>query len=392
MQRRVADAAPRRVEDAAERHLVPGIGDGAEVREHVSNLTPVEKARPADHRVGDPTIGQRSLEGAALGVGPVEDCDLAEADALVPVERGDLARHERCLVAVVAGAVAPDPVTLAERAPQVLLLTEQVVAYNGVGGIEDRLAGPVVLIEHDHPGVGERPLELEQVAHLGTPEPVDALVGVADDTDVASGLPELYHQLVLREVRVLVLVHEDVLESLLVVLEHVGMLAEHPHGANQQVVEVHRVRRHETPLVLGVSLGDPPLVDRPGALVESRHVDHVRLGRADDTQHGSRREAPLVDAEVVEDVLHEPAAVAVVVDAETRPVADPLRVAAQHPDTRGMERGHPHLLGVCADKLHDSAAHLVRGLVGEGDREYPPRRHTRDDKAGDAASKDAGLA
>ncbi len=170
------------------------------------------------------------------------------------------------------------------------------------------------------------------------------------------------------------------------------MLAEHPHGANQQVVEVHRVRRHETPLVLAISLGDPPLVNRPGALVESRHVDHVRLGRADHTQHGSRREAPLVDSEVVEDVLHEPAAVAVVVDAETRPVADPLRVAAQHPDTRGMERGHPHLPGVGADKLHDPAAHLVRGLVGEGDREYPPRRHTRDDKAGDTTSKDAGLA
>ena len=39
-------------------------------------------------------------------------------------------------------------------------------------------------------GIGESPLELEQVAHLGPAEPVDALVGVADDTDVAAGLAE----------------------------------------------------------------------------------------------------------------------------------------------------------------------------------------------------------
>ena len=126
---------------------------------------------------------------------------------------------------------------------------------------------------------------------------------------------ELDHELVLGDVRVLVLVHEDVLEALLVVLEHVGMLAEHAHGPNEEVVEVHRVRRHEAPLVLGIGLGDPPLVDGPGALFEGGHVDHVRLGRADDTEHGPGREALLVDAEVVEDVLHEPAAVAVVVDA-----------------------------------------------------------------------------
>ena len=234
-------------------------------------------------------------------------------------------------------------------------------------------------------------LELEQVAHLGTPEPVDALVRVAHDTDVAVGLSELDHQLVLRNVGVLVLVHEDVLEAFLIVLEHVGMLAEHPHGANQEVVEVHRVGRHETPLVLGVSLGDPPLVDRPCTPVESRHVHHVGLRRADDAEDGPGGKPSLVDADVIEDVFHEPAAVALVVDRERRPIADPVGVAAQHPDARGMEGGHPHSLGVRADKLHDATAHLVRGLVGEGDGEYPPGRHTRDDEAGDTAGQDAGL-
>ena len=205
-------------------------------------------------------------------------------------------------------------------------------------------------------------------------------------------LPEQDHQLVLRKVRVLVLVHEHVLEAFRIVLEHVVMFAEHPHRANQQVVEVHRVRRDEAPLVLGISLSDPPLVDCSGALAERRGVDQVRLGRADDTEDSARRESPLVDVEVVEDVPHEPAAVAVVVDREAGPIADPLYVAAQHSDARGVERGHPHPLGIGADEFHDAAAHLVRGLVGEGDGEDAPRRHTRNDEASNAASQHASLA
>ena len=80
---RVADAAPRRVQDAAQRHLVARVGDGAQVGEHVTDLPPVEETGPPDHGVGDPTIGQRRLEGAALRVRPVEDGDVAVADALV---------------------------------------------------------------------------------------------------------------------------------------------------------------------------------------------------------------------------------------------------------------------------------------------------------------------
>jgi len=53
---------------------------------------------------------------------------------------------------------------------------------------------------------------------------------------------ECERKLVLRHVGVLVLVDQHVLESLLIVGKHIGVLAEQLHGLHQQVVEIHRAR------------------------------------------------------------------------------------------------------------------------------------------------------
>jgi hypothetical protein len=104
----------------------------------------------------------------------------------------------------------------APRGPQVLWLPRQVVGNYGVGRVEDRLGGPVVLVQ-DHDGrVRERPLELEEVAYIGSPPTVDRLVGVADHRYLVMSAGKLEHELVLRPVGVLVLVDQDVLKALLV--------------------------------------------------------------------------------------------------------------------------------------------------------------------------------
>ncbi len=48
-------------------------------------------------------------------------------------------------------------------------------------------------------------------------------------------------QRILRDVGVLEFVHQDVMVAALVRFQHVGVVAEQPHGVHQQVVEVARV-------------------------------------------------------------------------------------------------------------------------------------------------------
>ena len=63
------------------------------------------------------------------------------------------------------------------------------------------------------------------------------------------------HDLVLRQVGVLVFVYQHVLETLLVTGEHVGVFTKEFHHVDEQVVEVHGSGLHQPVLIFRVDLG-----------------------------------------------------------------------------------------------------------------------------------------
>ena len=210
---RVADAALGRVEDPLHRHLVLRVDHRLEVGERVLDLAPVVEPGAADDLVRHAHAGEVLLHHPALRVGAVEDGDVGPAQVAAVVQLGDLAGDPLRLVDLVVAVVPHDRVAVAAVGPQLLRLAAEVVADDGVGGVEDRLRRPVVLLQHHDRDVREGVLELEDVPHVRSPELVDRLVAVAHDADVAVLLREQEDHLVLDGVGVLVLVDEDVLEA-----------------------------------------------------------------------------------------------------------------------------------------------------------------------------------
>ena len=236
----------------------------------------------------------------------------------------DLAGDPVRLVALVLGPVARDRPAGVPDGEELLGLATDVVGDDGVRRIEDRLGGAEVLLQHDGRDVGEGPLELQDVADVRAAPAVDRLVGVPDDADVAVRLAQQLDDLVLRVVRVLELVDEDVAEALLVRGPHVVVGLQQVGRHHEQVVEVERVGPQQAALVQRVDLGDA-LAERvrpaAGFLAERLEVDQLGLGLADDALHRPRRQPLLVEAELGGDHLDEPARVGVVVDGEGGAVA-----------------------------------------------------------------------
>jgi hypothetical protein len=107
----------------------------------------------------------------------------------------------------------------------------------------------VVLREHDLFCLGIVGLEVGEDARVGAAPRVDGLVGVAGDAQVPAFLGQQAGELVLVPVDVLELVHEDVGEPPAPGVEGAAAVLEHPHGLDEQVVEVERVRFLEDLLV-----------------------------------------------------------------------------------------------------------------------------------------------
>ena len=223
---------------------------------------------------------------------------------------------------------------------------------------------------------------------------VDRLVGIADDGQVLVLLGEHRQQPELGVVRVLVLVDHDVAETLLPGGAGVGVGLEQQHGLQDHVVEVHGVGGVQPALVEGVHRGDGLLEEVPDLVAVGLGGEEPVLGPRDGGVHRARREPLGVELELLDAGLHQPHLVGLVVDREARPVADPLRIAAQQPAAGRMERHHPHPGGGApADQSLDALLHLVRGPVGERDRQdLAGRGDARLDQVRDAVGEHARLA
>ena len=113
-ERRLADAAPRRVRDALEADGVLRVGEQRQVGDRVLDLGALVELRAADDLVADLAPHERVLEHPRLRVHPVEDRDLRAREPLVD-EPLDLAGDVARLGVLVVELADDDLVALAQR-------------------------------------------------------------------------------------------------------------------------------------------------------------------------------------------------------------------------------------------------------------------------------------
>ncbi len=366
--RRVADTPLRRVDDAAPTHFVVGVHQRPQVGEDVLHLTPVVELHSADDAVRHAGPYERLLDHPALRVRAVEDGDVAVPLVLGVDEPTDLVHDERRLVVLVFCVVAGDELATDLLGPEVLRPARRVVGDHRVGGVENALTRPVVLLHHDDRRFREHLLELQEIPKIGPAKFVDRLILVTDHHHVAVLLGEHPHELPLRDVGVLELVDQHVTEARAPPLPRLAVVAEQVHRLHQQVVEVERGGLEEPPLVLAVHVGHPLLRWGEGPVDGLLPRDQLVLHGRDRRVQPPGREALRVHVEVAAHVVDEADGVGLVVDRERRPVPEERGLAAQDARAHRVERRHPHPLRHRTHELRDARLHLAGGLVGERDR------------------------
>jgi len=282
-----------------------------------------------------------------------------------------------------------------------LFRADAVVGDEGIGEREDLRGGTVVLRHIDRARAGKFFIKIEQEAHVRPAPGIDRLVGVPDDEKIAVVGAERPHQAVLRLVDVLELVDHHVFQPFLPFEADRLVGIEDMQREEEQIVVVKsealfllveiavkdHVRRLGRAVVLLLQKvereGDHILVVVRLVLVFP-HLDHIpRVGKG----HLPQRKPPLL----VDQGEHR-VDIGIVQHDELFRIADGVRLLLEQRHAKAVE-GTDEAGVVVPGQRADTAAHLVRRLVGEGHAEDVRGQDPHlPDQIGKAVSQRARLA
>ena len=244
------------VHDPLEREIIVGRGHDAEIGHRIADLHPLIEARAADHTIRQTDGQEPILEGAHLVGRPHEDRHLVQVHrshtARARLRGLDLFADPTRLFLTIPMADQADLFALFGFGPK-LFAKPSLIAPNDPG------SGPkyvgrraVILFQPDHMRARKILFKPQDIAHFGPAPAIDRLVIIAHATDVLVPACQQAQPQVLRDVGILVLVHEDISEPALVLRQHVVVGLEYRDHVQQKVAEIDRVQFFQSRLVLRV--------------------------------------------------------------------------------------------------------------------------------------------
>ena len=390
--RRIADGALGHVDDAPHGNIVRRVDQHAQISQNILDLLAVIEFQAAVHPVADARLHERFFDDAGLRIGSIEHGKAAKL-LTARFQFANLLANPGRLLALVACPIQPDQFAGSLLRPQRFILAVGVERDDLIRRVQNICRGAVILLQLDDLCIRKILLKIENVSDIRAAPAVDGLIVVADDAEVPALRCQQAHEHILRVVRILILIDMDIPNLALIGLQHRRMLRKKLKRFNDQIVEIQRVRAFQLFLIRLIDVVNElasivSLALRKPVLRAEQLV--FRIGNF--ALDLSGRQKLVVDVQLFQNFLQRAHLVVVVVDREGARVAQFFDVAAQNFRAAGVERRNPDVLRPRARQFFNALPHLLRRLVGEGDRHNRPRRHTVLQQVRHAIRQRAGLA
>ena len=373
LHRGIADAAFRCVDDAFEGEIIVGRGDDFEIGQRIADLGALIKARAADHTIGHTQGDEAVFEGPHLERGAHQDRHVIEL-FLASLQVLDVIADDAGFLIAIPVRAHDDGVAIITVGTQGFPQSALVFSDEARGGAQDLRRRAVVAFEPDDLGAGKVFLEAQDVIDLGAAPAIDRLIVVTHHADVLVALRQQAQPEILRDVGVLIFVHQHVLETALILFQHIGMGLKDAQRLKQQIAEIAGVHHFQALLISGIELAALAVKFLGFA---SRHLvgsQATVFPAIDEVGELAGRPALLVDVMGLHQLFHQPDLVIGIENRKAGTKPRQLDMIAQDLDADGMESAEPgHALDDATDQRADPVLHLARRLVGEGDGQQLPR-------------------
>ena len=120
-------------------------------------------------------------------------------------------------------AVAGQKCTAGFFGPQAFIFSALVVTYHMIGRIQNTLGRTIVFLQLNHTGLRIILFKTQNIADIGTTPLINRLVVVPYYTQILIFLCQQFDQYILCHIGILILVHQNIAEPLLITIQHIGI-------------------------------------------------------------------------------------------------------------------------------------------------------------------------
>ncbi|KXT70021.1 malonate transporter [Streptococcus cristatus] len=139
--------------------------------------------------------------------------------------------------------------------PEIFRTAVAVVSDDLISRLKDGFSRAIVFLKQDYLGFWVILFKVQDILHIGSPPAIDRLVSISDHADILKAGSQELDQLVLGMVGILILVHMDVLVTLLVVGQDVRILVKKAQSQHNQIVKIHSFGLTQFLLIGRIALG-----------------------------------------------------------------------------------------------------------------------------------------
>ena len=175
-----------------------------------------------------------------LGICPVENSNVLVIHSR-RIEPVYLICHLLSFLVLILSHIKFQLVSFRLVSPESLVLSALVVLYNCICRVKDIAHGTVILLKLYHLSVRVLILKIQDVGNIRTSEFVYRLIIITHYTKVLVLGSQKLHQQKLSVVGILILIHHYVLETFLVIKEHIGIMFKQFDGLKYQVIKIHSI-------------------------------------------------------------------------------------------------------------------------------------------------------
>ena len=372
---RITDPPSGNIDDPGQGLIIRRIGDTFQISHHIPDLLTGVEVRSPYHLIGNPFPYQLLLDHTGLGIGPVQHRQIRIAKAL-PAKHPEVGHDPPCFLPVIGIKGIGKLLSLFILRPEGLLLPTGVVGDDGICHIQDIGGGTVILFQTGDLRIRVLIFKIQDVIDVRSAELVNGLIIITHHAEIPVLCRQKLHQDKLGVIGILVLIHHDIAEALLINGQNIRMLHKEPYGLVDQIIKIQRVILLQTLLIFRVDIGHIPAPIASSfipRILLRREEFLLRLGNGGD--HPPYGILLLVQPQMFQRLLDDGLLIIRIVNIEIVLSPQLLVKPPQYAYTHGVKGLDPDLLRSVRQHPVHTLPHFLRRLVGEGDGKDIARVH-----------------